>query len=172
MNCPVCDHPLTAIDTGPVVVDACVGGCGGIWFDNFELGKLNRAGQPASDILIPVNRTASLKPHGDASARRDCPRCARVVMMRHFVSPQRRVEVDECPACGGCWLDAGELAGLRAEHADEERRRLAVERCFEELVHHSLSHIRRDDVESARRTQRIKEILGFSSPIRFESNPG
>ena len=30
-------------------------------------------------------------------------------------SAKRRVEVDECPGCGGCWLDAGELEKIREE---------------------------------------------------------
>ncbi len=36
---------------------------------------------------------------------------------RHFFSAKRRVEVDQCPNCGGYWLDAGELALIRAEKA-------------------------------------------------------
>jgi Zn-finger nucleic acid-binding protein len=37
---------------------------------------------------------------------------------RHFFSAKRRIEVDECPNCGGYWLDAGELAQIRAEKAE------------------------------------------------------
>jgi Zn-finger nucleic acid-binding protein len=38
-----------------------------------------------------------------------------VKLKRHFFSAKRRVEVDQCPNCGGYWLDAGELALIRAE---------------------------------------------------------
>jgi Zn-finger nucleic acid-binding protein len=51
----------------------------------------------------------------DKSHKRECPRCAGVKLHRHFFSAKRRVEVDECPGCGGYWLDAGELALIRAE---------------------------------------------------------
>jgi Zn-finger nucleic acid-binding protein len=36
-------------------------------------------------------------------------------LQRHYFSAKRRVEVDQCPNCGGYWLDAGELAAIRAE---------------------------------------------------------
>lgn len=39
---------------------------------------------------------------------------------RHFFSARRQVQVDECPNCGGYWLDAGELAQIRAERAEVE----------------------------------------------------
>jgi Zn-finger nucleic acid-binding protein len=40
---------------------------------------------------------------------------------RHFFSAKRRVEVDQCPNCGGYWLDAGELNQIRAEKAETAR---------------------------------------------------
>jgi Zn-finger nucleic acid-binding protein len=36
-------------------------------------------------------------------------------MLRRWFSRKREVEIDECPACGGHWLDAGELAKIRRE---------------------------------------------------------
>ena len=36
-------------------------------------------------------------------------------LKRHFFSAKKRVEVDQCPNCGGYWLDAGELEAIRAE---------------------------------------------------------
>ena len=51
----------------------------------------------------------------DLSRKRECPRCAGIKLHRHFFSAKRRVEVDQCPNCGGYWLDAGELALVRAE---------------------------------------------------------
>jgi Zn-finger nucleic acid-binding protein len=51
----------------------------------------------------------------DPSRKRSCPRCDGVKLQRHYFSPRRLVEVDECPNCAGYWLDAGELAKIRAE---------------------------------------------------------
>ena len=54
----------------------------------------------------------------DFSRKRECPRCAGIKLKRHFFSAKRRVEVDECPNCGGYWLDAGELAQIRLEKSE------------------------------------------------------
>jgi Zn-finger nucleic acid-binding protein len=42
-------------------------------------------------------------------------------LKRHFFSAKRKVEVDQCPNCGGYWLDAGELAAIRAEKAQNSK---------------------------------------------------
>jgi Zn-finger nucleic acid-binding protein len=40
---------------------------------------------------------------------------------RHFFSAKRRVQVDQCPNCGGYWLDAGELELIRSEKGEMAR---------------------------------------------------
>ena len=54
----------------------------------------------------------------DPSRKRDCPRCETIKLQRHFFSAKRRVEVDQCPNCGGYWLDAGELESILREQAE------------------------------------------------------
>ena len=41
MICPACGHLLKKIHVNAVEVDACHGGCGGLWFDNFELKRFD-----------------------------------------------------------------------------------------------------------------------------------
>lgn len=50
------------------------------------------------------------RPAVKTAAKRPCPRCPGIHMSRHFFSVKRQVEIDDCPSCGGVWLDAGELA--------------------------------------------------------------
>ena len=61
--------------------------------------------------------------HYKACKNRHCPKCGDIVLMRHYYSKKRGVVVDECPSCGGFWLDAGELEQIRSErealHAEE-----------------------------------------------------
>src|SRR5438132_11441332 len=47
---------------------------------------------------------ASKRVNVDDDHMRTCPRCL-LPMMRHFESPRRTVTMDECPECGGTWLD-------------------------------------------------------------------
>ena len=101
------------MQVGSLAVDVCQGGCGGIWFDAFELQKVDEERETAGEPLLNIQRDERLVV--DPSRKRECPRCAGMKLHRHFFSAKRRVEVDQCPNCGGYWLDAGELALIRAE---------------------------------------------------------
>jgi Zn-finger nucleic acid-binding protein len=120
MTCPACGHPLSPRHVGHTTVDACVNGCGGIWFDNFELQRLDDPADPGADSLLSI--PIDPKVHVDHKMKRHCPRCENQVMRRRFFSRKREIEVDECPACAGVWLDAGELAQIRAEIAEQSQR--------------------------------------------------
>ena len=115
MKCPACFNELAQMQVGHLSVDVCQGGCGGIWFDAFELQRVDEQHEAAGDHLLEIKR--DVQTVVDSSRKRECPRCAGMKLRRHFFSPQRHVEVDECPNCGGCWLDHGELAQIRLEKA-------------------------------------------------------
>jgi len=123
MKCPACANELTPLPVCNLLVDVCQGGCGGIWFDAFELRRVDEEHEAAGEPLLSIQRDERLVV--DRSRKRECPRCAGIKLQRHFFSARRRVEVDECPSCGGCWLDAGELALIRAERSQAETARQA-----------------------------------------------
>lgn len=113
MICPACSQNLTETQVGAVAVDVCHGGCGGIWFDLFELQRVDEQHESAGEPLLNIPRDPALQM--DFARKRDCPRCEGIKLKRHFFSARRQVEVDHCPNCGGYWLDAGELEKIRAE---------------------------------------------------------
>ena len=117
MKCPACDLDLTEMELGGVKVDVCHGGCGGIWFDAFELQHVDEQREVASEHLLRIQRNPSV--HVDFLRKRACPRCDGVKLKRHFFSARKQVEVDHCPNCAGYWLDAGELEQIREEKASE-----------------------------------------------------
>jgi Zn-finger nucleic acid-binding protein len=119
MKCPACFNELTQTQVGSLMVDVCQGGCGGIWFDAFELQQVDEEEEAAGEPLLHLKRDDRIVV--DVSRKRDCPRCTGVRLHRHFFSAKRRVEVDQCPNCGGYWLDAGELAQIRAEKSESVR---------------------------------------------------
>jgi len=114
MKCPACFHELTELQVGAVTVDVCHGGCGGIWFDAFELQRVDEARETAGEHLLNIPRDPNRRI--DPARTRDCPRCAGIKLMRHCFNPKSRVEVDQCPSCGGYWLDSGELEKIRNEN--------------------------------------------------------
>jgi len=131
LTCPACGHLLTEMTAGDIVVDVCKGGCGGIWFDNFELRKVDEKHEHQGEILLDIERIPEARV--DREAKRPCPRCGGVVMMRRYFSVKRKVEIDECPSCGGIWLDAGELRDIRSEFENEKERRAAFDRYFNDV---------------------------------------
>lgn len=113
MKCPACDSELTEMTLGGVKVDACHGGCAGIWFDAFELERVDDPAEVRTEFLLRLQRDPAIKV--DPHRKRACPRCAGIKLQRHYFSAKKQVEVDQCPNCGGYWLDAGELEKIRAE---------------------------------------------------------
>ena len=113
MKCPACFNELTLTQVGNVTVDVCQGGCGGVWLDAFELQRVDEETEEAGERLLEIESDPLIVV--DSLRKRDCPRCPGIKLSRHFFSQQRAVEVDECPNCGGYWLDAGELAKIRSE---------------------------------------------------------
>jgi Zn-finger nucleic acid-binding protein len=113
MKCPACGNNLKLWRVGTIEVDVCDGGCGGVWFDAFELQKAGQAKESVSTKLARVARDETLV--FDPNTKRECPRCHDIKLKRHFFSPKTRVHVDQCPSCGGYWLDYGELSLIHDE---------------------------------------------------------
>jgi len=159
MNCPACGTAMTEIAAGNVKVQGCKAGCGGLWFDEWTLGKVDQPDQSAGESLLSIPQNASLKV--DQSERRKCPRDS-VVMMRHFWSVKRDVVVDECPKCEGIFLDPGELGAIRADYKSDAERHKAAEAYYSEMFDQQLAGMLRQDkakLESARRVARIFKFL-------------
>jgi len=95
-----------------------------------------------------------------------------MAMMRHFFSSRRQVEVDECPSCGGYWLDAGELALVRGECRTEAECRKAVEKYLSEATGASLAKMSAGTVQQVKQAQVIHRLLRFSHPIRYQRQTG
>ena len=105
----------------------------GIWLDRFELQQVDEEHETAGEPLVMLHPNPNVKV--DPSLKRECPRCDGVKLKRHFFSAKRRVEVDECPGCGGYWLDHGELAQIRREKAEEaHERRLGQNSLTPEMI--------------------------------------
>jgi len=119
MKCPACFNALREIQVGSLKVDVCQSGCGGIWFDAFELERVDEENEAAGEPLLHIQRDEHVVV--DSSRKRECPRCTGIKLHRHYFSAKRRIQVDQCPNCGGYWLDPGELEQIRRERAATAR---------------------------------------------------
>jgi len=125
---------------GTIDIDICDGGCGGIWFDAFELQQVDEVHEPAGNLLLEVRANAALVV--DHGRKRACPKCKGVKLKRRFFSARREIEIDECPGCGGCWLDAGELERIRAQNQAKHETREAKQSYLDTTVIRYLYELR------------------------------
>lgn len=160
MICPACSHSLTSIEVSGVTVDACEGGCGGLWFDKHELAAFDEPSERA-DPLLSVNRDPSVVPE---TGKHACPRCVGIVMQRHFFSTRFEVEVDECPGCGGFWMDHQELRRVREQFDSDEDRDAANEAFLASALQPHVQTIRA-------RQQAVEQRAGFLSRLFFWACP-
>lgn len=162
MNCPACGHGLSPVTSDGITVDACEGGCGGLFFDAFELAKVDEAHEAAGEALLSIPRQADRIL--DREKRYSCPKCPDLVMRRYFSSAKREVSVDECPGCGGVWLDDGELAAIRTEFAsqvDRERHHAAY---MDRVVLEATLEASRDREAKSDRAQRFARVFRYLCP--------
>lgn len=166
MNCPACQATLSEHTVSDLIVDVCDRGCGGVWFDNFELEKVDEAHESAGAALLEIAAEAGGPPGGvpDRDALRPCPKCRDAIMRRHFFTVKREVEVDECPACAGVWMDAGELAEIRRQFETEEARDAAAQEEYERLFGEQLEAIRRESRSDLERASAFARALRFVLP--------
>ena len=165
MICPACDNGLTEMKAGDVTVDVCAGGCGGIWFDNSELEKMDEPHESVGEALLEVPRDENFRVNHEQ--RRNCPHCADVVMGRHFMSAKMEVSVDECPGCGGHWVDFGELGQIRGQYSSETDRKAAADDYFDEVFGRKIQEMESGSQEKTAKARRIARMFRFICPSTY-----
>jgi hypothetical protein len=148
-----------------VTVEACDGGCGGAWFDNFELRKFDEPHEAEGARLLNLKRDDAVTI--DRSKQRPCPKCEDVIMLRHFLSVKEEVEVDECPSCGGIWLDFGELARLRSQYKTDEERRKAADEYFNEVFGKELVAMKAENNAKVGKVRKLANLFRFICPSYY-----
>ena len=166
MKCPTCDVDLDQVTIENIQLDVCKDGCGGIWFDRFELEKMDESHEFTDENLIDVLAIES--PVGyDPTLKRRCPKCGDMIMMRHFFSIKKEVEVDHCPKCAGYWLDEGELFKIRKQFNSESDRMEATEKYFSDLFDIELSKMKKESEEKAQHAHKIAKMFRLISPKHY-----
>ncbi|MFH1351643.1 MAG: zf-TFIIB domain-containing protein [Pseudomonadota bacterium] len=165
MKCPACEKPMGKIVVADITVDVCDRGCGGLWFDQSELQKVDEPHEFAGEGLLDIKRDQDVRV--DHSQKRICPKCENMAMMRHFFSVKREVEVDECANCGGFWLDSGELGRIRNQYGSEKERKKAADEYFEEIFGEELQRMRDESKEKLEKARKIAHIFRFICPSYY-----
>ena len=170
MKCPACSIETEEVTLDDISVDVCKKGCGGIWFDRFELRKVDEPHESAGESLLDINLEQQTAP--DLSRKRICPQCEDMSMMRHFFSVKKEVEVDECPQCGGFWLDCGELSQIRSQFSSEEERKQAAREYCGTITDGKLKEMLEAGAESREKAKKIRRMFRFICPSNYLPSKG
>ena len=165
MKCPVCERYLQEINIKDIIVDVCMNGCGGIWFDNRELKKVDEQHETAGEFLLDIKKDPKIII--DKSKAKFCPKCLEQKMVTHFVSIKREIEVDECYNCGGIWLDFGELGEIRQQYSTEEERKKATEEFIKNTIEPELDKMLAESEEKLQKARKIAKIFRFICPSYY-----
>lgn len=165
MICPACKTQMTEITVGEIMVDVCDNGCGGIWFDNYELEKMDEQHESAGEHLLQLQKRPDVEI--DHQQERFCPVCEEQKMLQHFMSVKREVTIDECPNCGGIWLDAGELGAIRGQFSTKAERETAADEYFERTIGKDLEKMTGEEQNEQQSARKIKHMFRFLNPSYY-----
>lgn len=102
LRCPRCSEPMRQQHNQRAVIDHC-DRCDGSFFDEGEmLALLGRSADP--EIWARSNRSRT-----PSASDISCPRCNNRMQLHPLGHADIDVDIDLCAACGGIWLDGGEL---------------------------------------------------------------
>ena len=88
-------------------------------------------------------------------------------MMRHFRSVKGEVQIDECPSCGGIWLDQGELGQIRDQFQNDEARHQASRAYFHNTIDDALKRAEAESAELAARRKKFAKAFRFICPSNY-----
>lgn len=121
INCPACGETMKKVylETKDFFADVCIDGCGGIWFDNRELAKVDEKDEDIKEIMQTYEgKTFSTV---DKTKDRICPTCDKK-MVKNSVSARMAITIDECYFCGGKFFDNKELEEMRNQYESDVER--------------------------------------------------
>ena len=126
MRCPACKNILTKIVQAGVKVLACRGECGGLWFNQSQVRRLEKIKPGLGTLFLKLKRADGIKFY--RGVEHICPQCKTTLLCRHFFSKEWDTEVNQCAKCGGFWVDVAGLAELQS--MDEQKKQKSVEKYF------------------------------------------
>lgn len=158
LKCPACQKEMKKVFVpgNEVNIDICADGCGGIWFDNREMKLFDEQVESIDEILAAIDGKTFEKV--DQTNYRSCPSCG-ARMAKNYTSPKKNIQIDECYACGGKFLDNSELQAMRAEYETEADRSKDMIEYTYQTVGVKIEALREESAELEKRRSPIKKLF-------------
>lgn len=158
IKCPACQKPMTKIfvPTEGVNIDVCLDGCGGVYFDNREFKYFDEKHENIDELAKAIEGKEFAKV--DESLPRSCPVCG-ARMVKNFASVRKEVQIDECYACGGKFLDHGELFKIRAQYATEADRSADIMAQVYDSVGISIKRLEEENAQLRAKRSPLKKLF-------------
>ena len=160
IKCPACQKEMTKVfvPSQGINVDVCLDGCGGIYFDNREFKYFDEQHEDIDELLKAKEGKEFIKV--DETLPRTCPVCG-ARMVKNFASVKREVSVDECYACGGKFLDHGELLKIRAQYRTEAERSADIMKEIYSTVGVEIKRLEAENEELRRNRSALKKLFDY-----------
>jgi len=150
---------MTELKVLNLSVDVCIGGCGGVWFDWYELKKIEER-----HFAQGVGLLRAADGGAGTEDERACPRCEATSLVHHFASDRRDVRVDDCPNCSGFFLVHGELNTICGQAVASPECALAIEKLLDDLAGEGLASLPRDPDLSQSHEHGVARMLSLLLP--------
>ena len=109
-KCPDCRLPMATQTYIGVDLDVCHS-CDGLWFDAEELRRLIAA-DPLAMLAIEERCFPQIQQHKARQGVFSCPNCEGLLHVYAY-QYNSQIEMEACDACGGFWVQEGELSKMQ-----------------------------------------------------------
>ena len=151
MKCPNCKCSMKVVETKshyeqPIHVDQCEV-CGGMWFQEDELFKINISDH---GIFDEVNVKKLVK---FSSITKDlkCPKDETVLEQFKDANFPKHIIIEKCSSCGGFWFNCGEFKDF------QEHRKEVIEKSKEKIAEPQYNSLGSLDDETRMKIQNMLE---------------
>lgn len=141
--CPECGGVLhevyAAANYGRVLLlDQC-SGCGGVWFDRWELYFVT---EKSIKDLEGFDASSFVAPVAPSLAKGQCPKCEKELAVFTDNNLPKDALIERCSGCNGLWLNRGELGKYAAHRKTFSAKRQAPDNGTAELD--TLKHLQKE----------------------------
>ena len=160
MECPACKNILTKTVKASVQIFVCKDQCGGLWFSQIQVKKIETLNPGLGTSLLKIKRADGVKLY--RRVEHICPQCRTTLLFRHFFTKELDTEVNQCAKCGGFWFDVAGLSKLQSMKGQQKQK--AVKNYFSVILDEKILNVHLVNEDVAKAVKNIIQVFQFLCP--------